>query len=245
MSTPKIDLLRKIKVVMVEKNLAGHMTALSRELNARGIQPIKGGTWDESNPSKLRNFWTNNKGLLESDECDERASQESLPDESPLSDERASHDADTVQEPGGTLPDEHEGRAAHISEQAECDEHGEHDAHIPWTEIEERMKAIAREVATSVMNEMNVSHEMNVMNVNHEPGPDLPPEPEYRKGQKGRKQNRTYERLTVSLDANLAALFRAEMKRRKVSSGRMMDIVCWHYFGKPHLSFEDTNQADD
>lgn len=245
MSTPKVDLLRQIKAVMEEKGLSREMTALSKELNARGIQPIKGGKWDESNASKLRNFWVNNKGLLELDEHEERASQETLPIEPQLSDERASHDADNVQEPEGALSDEHDERAAHIAEHAEHEECDEPDAHIPWTEMEARMREIAREVATAVMNEMSVNHEMNAINMNHEtPGPDMPPEPEYRKGQKGRKQNRTYERLTVSLDANLAKLFKAEMKRRRVSSGRLMDIICWNYFGRPRLSFEVGEHQD-
>lgn len=68
MSTDKSELVRKIKAVMDETGLhESERMKLSRELDARGIAPLRGGTWGE-NSSKLGNFWKINKRLLDLDE---------------------------------------------------------------------------------------------------------------------------------------------------------------------------------
>lgn len=65
MSTTKTELVRKIKTVMDETGLhENERMKLSRELDARGIAPLRGGTWGE-NSSKLGNFWRINKRLLD------------------------------------------------------------------------------------------------------------------------------------------------------------------------------------
>lgn len=76
----------------------------------------------------------------------------------------------------------------------------------------------------------------------HEAG-DLPPEPKARKevGTKGKgrlKQDREYVRKTLTIDVNLWNLFEQEMKSRRISSaGRMADIILWHHYGRPNLSY--------
>jgi len=60
----KLELVRRIKAVMDETGLhESDRKKLSRELDARGISPLKGGKWGE-NSSKLGNWWRDNKHLL-------------------------------------------------------------------------------------------------------------------------------------------------------------------------------------
>jgi hypothetical protein len=156
----------------------------------------------------------------ERDECDEREA-------------RDAHNGDDERQDSGVI-------CVECAEHDARNEHESHDAHIPWSEMETRMREIAREVVENVMNEMNVMNVQHVMNVNHETaGQDLPPEPQYLKGKKGRRQDRAYKRFTVGVDSNLAKLFEAEMKRLNVSGGRLMDIILWERYGRPKLSFED------
>jgi hypothetical protein len=65
MSTDKTELVRKIKAVMDETRLTRKWRALSKALNDRGIPSLRSGPWDEKNGSKLGNFWTSNKHLLD------------------------------------------------------------------------------------------------------------------------------------------------------------------------------------
>ena len=73
---------------------------------------------------------------------------------------------------------------------------------------------------------------------------DLPPEPKEIKKKPGTKakgrsrQNRDYERHTLTVDSNLWRLFEQDMKSRRISSsGRMMDVILWNHYGKPTLSY--------
>ena len=68
---------------------------------------------------------------------------------------------------------------------------------------------------------------------------DVPPEPEtLKKAGKGRKENRDYVKASVTIDRVLWDFLVDERDRRKVSTGRALDIILWRYYGKPKLSFE-------
>ena len=68
---------------------------------------------------------------------------------------------------------------------------------------------------------------------------DAPPEPEVIKGAgKGRRENRDYVKVSVTIDRVLWDKFTEERDRMKVSSGRLMDIILWRAFGRPPLSYE-------
>jgi len=180
----------------------------------------------------------------ESVECESQDAHNQLGEQMPLSDERVSCETHIAPDQGEALSPECDAHAAHNIETPsnnEPDESVEYDAHILWSDIDKRMRAIAREVTENMLNEMNVRHEQHMMNVSREiTGEDLPPEPEYLKGKKGRRQNRDYERLTVGINKNLARLFKADMAHMKVSSAsRMMDIILWRYYGRPELAFKD------
>lgn len=72
---------------------------------------------------------------------------------------------------------------------------------------------------------------------------DMPPEPQVIKGEgKGRRENRDYEKASVTVDKVLWEKFCAERDRLRVSSGRLMDIILWRAFGRPRLSYEPTDE---
>jgi hypothetical protein len=81
---------------------------------------------------------------------------------------------------------------------------------------------------------------------------DLPPEPKEIKKKPGTKakgrsrQNRDYDRHTVTVDSTLWRLFEKDMKRRRVSSAsRMMDVILWNYYGRPALSYMTEVEESD
>jgi hypothetical protein len=59
------------------------------------------------------------------------------------------------------------------------------------------------------------------------------------KGAIGRKQDRDFHKVTVTVDKELWKLFQREQKRLGASASRTMDTILWRHFGKPRLSFED------
>jgi len=69
---------------------------------------------------------------------------------------------------------------------------------------------------------------------------DMPPEPQVIKGEgKGRRENRDYQKVSLTIDKILWAKFCQERDRRRVSSGRLMDAILWNRYGRPKLSYED------
>ena len=73
---------------------------------------------------------------------------------------------------------------------------------------------------------------------------DLPPEPQSVKGRPGRRQDRDYEKVTVTIDRLLWERFCQERDHLGVSSSRMMDVVLWQRYGKPRLSFEPEQKPE-
>lgn len=115
-------------------------------------------------------------------------------------------------------------------EQEEPSEHTEPSLPSAW---EARMRSIAREVVEeAIQNMRNIPPAMDETT-------DMPPEPQTIKGMgKGRREDRAYVKVSVTMDKNLWKLFEAERKKLKVSTGRMMDILLWRAFNRPKLSFE-------
>jgi len=47
------------------------------------------------------------------------------------------------------------------------------------------------------------------------------------------------EKLGVTIDKILMDMLEKEKKKRGVSMSRMLDTICWHFFGRPRLSFQE------
>jgi len=97
------------------------------------------------------------------------------------------------------------------------------------SDLEAFVRKIARETCEEIMR--------NMTSVQAAAG-DMPPEPAAVLGVKGRRQDRDYRKITLTIDKSLWDLFEAERKRLSVSAARMMDIVLWRHYGRPRLSFE-------
>jgi hypothetical protein len=108
---------------------------------------------------------------------------------------------------------------------------------ISLAEIDERIRAGAREVFQEMLHSMR--EEMNVIADTQ----DAPPEPHVIKGEgKGRRENRRYTKASVTVDKVLWNLFVKERDKLRVSTGRLMDIILWRHFGKPKLSYEKQDE---
>jgi hypothetical protein len=105
--------------------------------------------------------------------------------------------------------------------------------------LEERMKAIASAVFTEMIAAAQGDISPTFVPIE---GEEIPPEPQVVTGHgKGRKENRKYERLTVSLDKVLLDKFKQEMRSRNLSAGKLLDVILWNRYGRPKLSY----QAED
>ncbi len=99
-------------------------------------------------------------------------------------------------------------------------------------ETEKRIRIIAKEVFREMMNAYDVKSLMPS-------DEDMPPEPRTISGEgRGRKEDRKYDRITITIDEKLANLFRQEMKVRNLSAGRLMDVILWNRYNKPRLTYE-------
>ena len=107
------------------------------------------------------------------------------------------------------------------------------DVLIPATELDDRMRAVAREVFEEMLH--NMRNERNIITDSE----DVPAEPETLKREgKGRRENRDYQKVSVTIDTVLWDKIMQEKDRMRVSTGRAIDIILWRYFGKPPLSFQ-------
>jgi hypothetical protein len=108
---------------------------------------------------------------------------------------------------------------------------------------EEQMEAIARAVFTEMMGNAQIGVGATYIPIE---GEEIPPEPQViKKHGKGRKENRKYERLTVSLDSCLFERFKTEMRSRGLSAGKLMDVILWNRYGRPQLSYQGKDQQED
>ncbi len=102
--------------------------------------------------------------------------------------------------------------------------------------IDEETQKHIRNIAREVFQEMIKAYDVKNLMPTDE---DMPPEPSTITGEgKGRKENRQYERITVTIDEKLADLFKQEMKARTLSAGKLMDVILWNRYSKPRLSYE-------
>ncbi len=107
---------------------------------------------------------------------------------------------------------------------------------IPVNEFDQHIQALAREVFQEMLH--NIPNGKNVI----EDIQDMPPEPEtLKQAGKGRRENREYEKISLTVDKVLWDLFSKERKQLNVSSGRLLDIILWRHFGRPTLSFEQNS----
>jgi hypothetical protein len=99
-------------------------------------------------------------------------------------------------------------------------------------QAEARIRAIAKEVFSEMMNMQQ--------DVTTSPDRDpVPPEPKTIKGKgKGRRETRKYDRVTCTIDKNLAKLFTSEARRNGISVGKLLDRILWNRYGRPVLSYE-------
>lgn len=143
------------------------------------------------------------------------------------------------------------GEIPHCSEPAERNDDkiseprkaGESPAPLPCislSEIDERIRAVSREVFEEFIHNMGIEKK-TIMETE-----DAPPEPEVIKGEgKGRRENRDYVKVSVTIDKVLWEKFTEERDRMRVSSGRLMDIILWRAFGRPSLSYERGPALDE
>ena len=105
--------------------------------------------------------------------------------------------------------------------------------------IDEEMEKRIRIIAKEVFREMIDAYDVKTLMPADE---DMPPEPSTITGEgRGRKENRQYERITVTIDEKLADLFKQEMKARNLSAGRLMDVILWNRYNKPLLTYQKQN----
>jgi len=154
-------------------------------------------------------------------------SQDSHQDERPLSHDEHCEDYDRSQQYEQCESIEESGLEGQAEESplSHRSYHWEQDPPV----TEDRMREIAREVCREMLNSMNVPTTPDL-------GEDTPPLPE---NITGRKQNREYERVTITVDKVLWRKFKAERARLNVSTGRLLDILLWRSLGKPRLSYEE------
>jgi hypothetical protein len=69
---------------------------------------------------------------------------------------------------------------------------------------------------------------------------ETPPESQTIKGSgRGRKERRDYVKITPTMDRVLFNLFDTEAKKKKLSHGKLLDVILWHWYEKPKLSYEE------
>ena len=143
---------------------------------------------------------------------------------------------------------------AELNERGEYKEHDAHEDLLPEAErqhinlidnnLEQRMEEIARNVFHHMMNEMRNQNMMYGESTTLTGTEEIPPEPKTVKGIKGRRETRTYKRYTAGIDVVLVPMFEQEMKKKGLSSGKLLDIILWNRYGKPNLSYmleDETN----
>jgi len=59
------------------------------------------------------------------------------------------------------------------------------------------------------------------------------------------KQNRDYGKLSLTVDTVLLDLFNREAKTRRISGGRLLDIILWRYYGRPRLSYQPDQKGEE
>jgi hypothetical protein len=64
-------------------------------------------------------------------------------------------------------------------------------------------------------------------------------------GAKGRRQDRQYLKISLTVDKNLWKIFREKQKKLNCSAPRLMDSILWNFFRKPNLSYGNPKNPED
>ncbi len=102
----------------------------------------------------------------------------------------------------------------------------------PSDQWEDRVRQIAREV----FSEMFASFRTVPADLAVEGALPLP-------HRTGRKEDRSYRKITVTLDEVLAERLLSEAKKQRLSPGKILDQVLWERYGRPALSYQ-TERSD-
>ena len=74
----------------------------------------------------------------------------------------------------------------------------------------------------------------------------LVPEPDSIKNSTpGRRTQRKYERISITIDSELWKLFKNQQKQLNCSSPRLMDSILYYHFSKPPLSYNQEGNDDE
>jgi hypothetical protein len=170
---------------------------------------------------------------------DARDAQEAQKGEKAAVIEGAAREADDAQKPGEAEP-------VVLSEQVCRDAHAAQDIEKPEMFSMEALDARIRQIVKEVLSEQQEMRKMQVQQT-AEVDEAMPPAPvtlKGRQGEKGRRENREYERFTFGIDKVLAARFVAEAKEKNLSAGKLLDVILWNRYGRPVLSYMEPGNSD-
>lgn len=217
----------------------GFPEAMARVLNEVETADAGPAQWSAKSVSKHYKSWQADGSLFPaierslSGECSEQSESEQTPGREDL------HTVHSEQDESENIALSDEDLPLDFSECSEPSEQPE------LSGIPEPMKTAFRAMAKEVFEEM-LATAPNVQRVRREMSDDLPPEPEELQdsGKGGRRQTRTYEKLSATVDTELFKRFRAERKERGLSAGRLLDAILWHWYHKPELSYQQPDAVE-
>lgn len=90
-----------------------------------------------------------------------------------------------------------------------------------------------------IVSEELTKRKIEVNEVIHNGHTKLSPEPPSVTGKgKGRRYQRKYVKVSITIDEELWTLFQHEQRKVQTTAPRLMDSILWSHFGHPKLSFE-------
>jgi hypothetical protein len=109
-----------------------------------------------------------------------------------------------------------------------------------WQAIDDRIRAMVKDILPEVIH--NMQNEQNIIPISQ----DVPTRPETIKGEgQGRRQNREYRKVSLTIDRVLWDKFKAESERSKISLGVLIDEILWRHYGRPALSYETASDTEE
>lgn len=97
-----------------------------------------------------------------------------------------------------------------------------------------------KKICNELINERLTDIEHNVHNTHIK----LVPKAKIIKGKgKGRKAEREYYRLSITVDEELMKLFNKEAKKLNITAPRLLDSILWERYGYPKLSFQPDEET--
>lgn len=123
-----------------------------------------------------------------------------------------------------------------LSEQSEHTEHSEQN-HSEHTEQHEHSEYVTRLDVVQIVSRMlkKALSERPEIIQNIQNGLELPPRKKIL-GEKGRKKDqRSWVKISTSVNSRLNDLFEAECKDKRLSRSELLDAILWSHYGKPDL----------